>query len=65
MVVAGVAGLPEASVDNPQRRREPRQNGLDLLRGSAIDQAVGDALAESVQKLDEKQKKPRGAKKKQ
>jgi hypothetical protein len=34
MVVAGVAGLPDAPVDHPQRRREPVEDRLDLLGGA-------------------------------
>lgn len=43
-----------------------RPRDVEVATRDAIAQAVDDALAESVQKLDEKQKKPRGgAKKKQ
>src|SRR6266508_6836105 len=38
VVVAGVAGLPDPPVDHPQRRREPRQDCLDLLGGGLIQQ---------------------------
>jgi hypothetical protein len=41
-----------------------RPRDFEVATRDAIAQAVDDALAESVQRLDEKQKKPRGAKKK-
>jgi hypothetical protein len=42
-----------------------RPRDVEIANRDAIAQAVDDALAESVQRLDEKQKKARGAKKKQ
>ncbi|HWN68581.1 MAG TPA: hypothetical protein VNM90_13175 [Haliangium sp.] len=42
-----------------------RPRDVEVANRDAIDEAVGDALTESVQRLDEKQKKPRAAKKKQ
>ena len=36
--MVGVAGLPDPPADHPQRRREPRQERLDLLGGGLVQQ---------------------------